>query len=119
MNGEPGDQGPAAGGPGPRRNWQVLDDKRAAIIDVLEYLKTQPQEVRDRVVTDDVFARSLFDNPTIGNISVPTTAKTIFFAAGERALKEAGSIVLEVPRSGVTAAGEDLLIYVLGNYKYW
>ncbi len=119
MIGTPGNEGPAGGAPGSRRSWTILDDKRAAIIDVLEYLKTQPQAVRDRSVQDDAFARSLFDNPDIGNIDVPKEAKTIFFPAGERALKEAGSVILELPRAETTTAGEDLLIYVLGNYKYW
>ncbi len=119
MSGIPGNERTASGGPGPRRSWTVLDDKRAAIIDVLEYLKAQPQEVRDRSVQDDAFARSLFDNPDIGNITVPPEAKTIFFQPGERALKEAGSVILELPAAGTTTAGEDLLTYVLGNYKYW
>lgn len=108
-----------SGIPAIRRNWQLLDDKRAAIIAVLEYVKTQPQEVRDRCVADDAFVRSLFEDANIGNITVPPKAKTIFFPTGERALKEAGSVILELPRVGIATAGEDLLIYVLGTYKYW
>lgn len=119
MSGEPGNQEPASNGPGPRRSWQLLDDKRAAIIAVLEHVKTQPQAVRDRCVQDDAFVRSLFDNVDIGNITVPPEAKTIFFHAGQRALKEAGSVILELPRVGTSTAGEDLLNYVLGTYKYW
>ncbi len=119
MNGTPENPRPTGGGPGPRRNWPILDDKRAAIIDVLEYLKAQAQEIRDRSVTDDAFARSLFEDPNIGNITVPPEAKTIFFHPGERALKEGGSVILELPRAGTTTSGEDLLTYVLGNYKYW
>ncbi|MEO5717382.1 MAG: hypothetical protein ABIR29_02295 [Chthoniobacterales bacterium] len=119
MNGGPGNEGSASGTTGPRRNWHILDDKRAAIIDVLEYLKTQPEEVRDRSVQDDTFARSLFSNPAIGNITVPPEGKVIFLPAGERALKESGSVILELPKAGTSTAGEDLLNYVLGTYKYW
>ncbi len=112
-------EGPVSGTPGPRRNWHILDDKRAAIIDVLEHLKTQPQEVRDRCVQDDTFARSLFTNPAIGNITVPPEGKVVFLPQGERALKESGSVILEIPRQGTSTSGEDLLNYVLGTYKYW
>ncbi len=119
MNDGPGNEGPVGGTAGPRRNWHILDDKRAAIIDVLEYLKTQPQEVRARCVQDDIFARSLFTDPSIGNITVPPEAKTIFMPEGERALKEAGSVILEIPRQGTSTSGEGLLNYVLGTYKYW
>jgi hypothetical protein len=102
-----------------KRDWKNFDDKRAAIIAVLEYIESQPPTVGDRCVRDEDFARGLFEDPAIGNMSVPKGGRTIFFPAGERALKEASSLVIERPPSGNSATGKDLLRYVIGNYKYW
>ena len=102
-----------------KRDWKQLDDKRAAIIAVLDYIVSQPPAVGQRCINDEAFARGLFEDPAIGNIVVPPGARTIFFQSGERALKEGGSVILELPRAGTPQTGEDLLIYVLGNYKYW
>jgi hypothetical protein len=106
-----------------RRDWNVLDEKRAAIIDVLKHVMSQPPEVGQRCVQDDQFARSLFEDPAIGNVSVPPHAKTVFMPRGELERKGKGSVVIELPETQgtmkATTNPEDLLKYVLCCYIPW
>src|ERR1700674_1403615 len=108
-----------------RRKWNVLDDKRVAIIAVLTHVISQPPEVGENWVADDGFGRDLFEDPAIGNIDIPDDVKTLFMPTGELARKAKGSVVIELPPrqadgSGfVTANPNDLLKFVLCCYNVW
>jgi hypothetical protein len=102
-----------------RRDWNVLDDKRAAIIAVLEYIISQPPTIGQRCVQSDGYVMRLFEDPAIGNIDLPPGIKTVFMPAGTLDQKAKGSVVIELPPSNVNATGNDLLKYVLCCYNVW
>lgn len=103
-----------------RRRWDDIDDKRAAIIAVIQYVNEQPPEVGQRCVAEDPFVRSLFQDPRIGNIDVPAGVKTLFMPEGERAKEALGSVVIELPPRGFAPPSDnDLLRFVLCCYNVW
>lgn len=103
-----------------RRDWSNVDDKSAAIADVLRYIFTQPPEVRARCLRDDRFSAELFRDPRIGNINVPAETKVMFMPSGERERDIRGSLVIVVPPASMAGASDDdLLDYVLCCYPLW
>ncbi len=100
-------------------DWTNLNKKRAAILRVLRYIVANPQ-AGQACVGNDAAARALFEDPQIGNITVPAGARVLMFPAGEESLREASSVVLELPPAGEASPGDAALLgHVLGNYKYW
>ncbi len=116
-----------------RRSWNNSDDVGAAIVDVLRYILAQPQNVGRKCIDDDKFARSLFEDPKIGNIDVPEKVKTVFLEEGERERKSKGSVVIEMPPRGPASGTESatasepaatmdhdaLLSHVMCCYRVW
>jgi hypothetical protein len=106
-----------------RRDWNKVDDVGAAVVDVLRHILAQPPEVTAKCLSDDQFARSLFEDPKIGNIDVPENTKTVFLHPGERERKEKGSVIIEMPVPGTPAQTEEerqaLLGHVLCCYRIW
>ncbi len=100
-------------------DWHDLDKKRAAILRVMHYIVNHPAAGQNCVGNDDA-ARALFEDPNIGNISIPAGARVVIFATGEEALKEKGSLIIELPdASSPNPTDAALLGRVLGTYKYW
>ena len=103
-----------------RRSWDKPDDVGAAVVDVLRFVLAQPEDVARLCITDDKFVRGLFENPAIGNIDVPEKVKTIFLEEGERARKDKGSVIMEMPARGTsTDSPEELLSHVMCCYRVW
>ncbi len=100
-------------------DWSDLDKKRAAILRVLRYIVAHP-EAGQAALNNDAAARALFEDPQIGNITVPANARVVMLPAGEEALNQGGSVIIELP-SGTNAnpTDADLLAQILGTYKYW
>jgi hypothetical protein len=110
----------AAAATRPKREWGSVDDKSAAIADVLRYIFTQPAEVRARCLRDDAYSAELFRDPRIGNIYVPAETKVMFMQSGEREREIRGSLVIVVPPASMAKASDDeLLDYVLCCYELW
>ena len=110
----------AAAAARPKREWESVDDKDAAIADVLRYIFTQPPEVRARCLRDDAYSAELFRDPRIGNINVPAETKVMFMQSGEREREIRGSLVIVVPPASMAKASDDeLLDYVLCCYALW
>jgi hypothetical protein len=110
----------AAAAARPKRDWGSVDDKDAAIADVLRYIFTQPPEVRARCLRDDAYSAELFRDPRIGNINVPAETKVMFMQSGEREREIRGSLVIVVPPASMAKASDDeLLDYVLCCYALW
>jgi hypothetical protein len=104
----------------PKREWSSVDDKSAAIADVLRYIFTQPRKVRARCLRDDAYSAELFRDPRIGNINVPAETKAMFMHTGEREREIRGSLVIVVPPASMAkASDDDLLDYVLCCYPLW
>jgi hypothetical protein len=104
----------------PKRDWGSVDDKSAAIADVLRYIFTQPPHVRARCLRDDAYSAELFRDPRIGNINVPAETKVMFMHSGERERDVRGSLVIVVPPASMAGASNDeLLDYVLCCYPLW
>jgi hypothetical protein len=104
----------------PKRGWENVDDKSAAIADVLRYIFTQPPEARARCLRDDAYSAELFRDPRIGNINVPAETKVMFMQSGEREREIRGSLVIVVPPASMADANDDeLLDYVLCCYALW
>jgi hypothetical protein len=107
------------------RDWNVLDNKRRAIIAVLQHVISQPADVGNRCVEDDKYVRQLFQDPNIGNIDIPKDVKTVFMPTGELARKAKGSVVIELPPRQGDGSGtappnpNDLLKFVLCCYNVW
>lgn len=100
-------------------DWNNLNQKRAAILRVLRHIIANPAAGQS-CIGNDAAARALFENPQIGNISVPAGARVVMFPSGEEALREASSVIIELPTpSPATPNDASLLGHVLGNYKYW
>jgi hypothetical protein len=94
-----------------RRKWD-RQGKVDAIIDVLKYIISQPADVGQRCVEQDAFARGLFENPEIGNVTVPAGVRVVFLPIGEKAKGEKGSIILEMPPVGAaTCVPNEYLLY--------
>jgi hypothetical protein len=107
-----------------RRNWNKVEQKRDAIIAVLEYLQSASEDERNDCVEDDDSVRELFEDPKVGNIDVPKGIKTVVMPMKERQKKAKGSVVLELPPpvGGKPAAGKlpnPLLVHLLCCYKVW
>ena len=107
------------------RDWNVLDNKRRAIIAVLQHVISQPADVGNRCVADDNYVRQLFQDLNIGNIDIPKDVKTVFMPMGELARKAKGSVVIELPPRQADGSGaappnpNDLLKFVLCCYNVW
>src|SRR6266496_2376583 len=78
-----------------RRHWDIVGEKRAAIIAVLKHLQGASDAVRDGCVENDDNLRKLFEDPEIGNIDVPKDVKTVAMPVDERAKKAKGSVVID------------------------
>jgi hypothetical protein len=108
-----------------RRNWNDLDDKRAAIIAVIKHVISQPPAFGQECVRKDDLVRQLYEDPKIGNIDVPPNVKTLFMPEGELAKEAKGSVVIELPPRGAGGSGfaapsdNDLLRFVLCCYNVW
>jgi len=106
-------------------DWNQIDNKRRAIIAVLKHIISKPPEVGENCVVDDDYVRDLFEDPTIGNITVPDDVKTVFMPTGELARKAKGSVVIELPPRKADGSGfvpgsdNDLLKFVLCCYNVW
>ena len=100
-------------------DWSTLTTKRAAILRVLRYLVANPTAAQN-CIGNDTALKALFQDPNIGNVTLPQGARVILFAAGEEALNSGSSVILENPSAATAnATDRELLSYVLGNYKYW
>ena len=110
-----------------RRHWDIVGEKRAAIIAVLKHLQGASDAVRDGCVENDDNLRKLFEDPEIGNIDVPKDVKTVAMPVDERAKKAKGSVVIELPprlgeepgEPGVPEPPDPLLVHLLCCYKVW
>lgn len=89
-----------------RRKWNQ-QGKREAVIDVLTYLMSKSEEYGQQCVESDAYARKLFEEPLLGNIDVPNNVRLVFVATGESEKKDAGSVVIELPRSGGSVPTDD------------
>lgn len=104
----------------PKRDWYDVDDKAAAIADVLRHISNQPPEIRERCLSDNEYSAELFRDARIGNINVPPDAKTIFVPSGEREREIRGSLVIVLPpASAAQATDQELLLYVVCCYRLW
>jgi hypothetical protein len=100
-------------------DWHDLNKKVDAILRVMRHIVNHPAAGQN-CVGNDAAARALFEDPNIGNISIPSGSRVVMFAAGEEALKEKGSLIIELPdASSPNPSDETLIAKVLGNYKYW
>jgi len=100
-------------------DWSNLTTKRAAILRVLRHLVANPT-VAQNCVGNDTALKNVFQDPNVGNITLPPGARVSLFPAGEEALNAGSSVILENPASATAnATDRELLSYVLGNYKYW
>jgi hypothetical protein len=107
-----------------RRDWNKVEEKKAAVIAVIQHVMSHPPDVGENCVKEDSFVRSLFEDPNVGNIDVPQDVKTVFMATGELAKKAKGSVVIELPPRPTTGNApnpvpNDLLKYVLCCYNLW
>jgi|GEM_PF-2529959 len=115
------------------QDWCDRKKKREAILRVLRYIVEHPAE-GERCVgrgkppfQADVNAHRLFEDPRIGNITIPDDARVVIFGNGEEALEPCSSIIIELPphpappppRFSAGWSDEELMTFVLGNYRYW
>jgi hypothetical protein len=102
------------------RNWDNWDEKKAATKAVLRHVVNNPAD-GVKAVASDAFARGLYEDATIGDISVPPNVKVVFMASGESVMEKKGSVVIEVPPETAAKQSDDDLVkkYVLGIYKMW
>jgi hypothetical protein len=104
-----------------------LNDRAAAIRDVLQYL-AKHQELKDKCLEDDgfsgfvktdLFSRNL-DAP--GQITPPPDIKIIFLPPGQINAQATGSLVIQLPEHSEDTASDDERIqrkYTASQYKYW
>ncbi len=98
--------------------------KSSAIMDVLSHIATHPG-IREYCLNNESYSRQLFQDANIGNIKVPDEVKIVFVPTGEHESLEFGSLIIELPASGMKlptpAANEPhpLLGYVLCCYHLW
>jgi len=104
---------------GPANDWSDLAKKRAAIIRVLKCIIAHPA-AGQACIGNDAAAHALFQDPAIGNITIPPGARVVMFPAGEEALAAGSSLVIELPGAiSANPSDRELLSYVLASYKYW
>jgi hypothetical protein len=118
---------------GRQRDWNNRQDKHDAILAVLRYIVNNPQAGQRCVgrgrppFREDVEAHRLFEDPNIGNMNIPNDGRVVIFNSGEEALEPASSIIIELPpipappppRFSGAWSDEELMTFVLGNYRYW
>ena len=108
--------------------WYNRQPKSDAILRVMRHIANHPA-AGTACIGNDAEAIRLFQDPTIGNISVPVAAgaRVIVFASGEEALEPGSSVIIELPpnpppgppKFSAGWSNEELMTFVLGNYKYW
>jgi hypothetical protein len=96
----------------PKRKWDQ-HGKPDAIVDVLTYIMSQTFEEGQKCVNDDSYARQLFEDPDLGNITVPNNVRLVFVPTGDRAKNDGGSVVIELPdpASGAAPANPNVVRY--------
>ena len=105
-------------------DWGDEKKKTAAILRVLKHMVANPT-AGTNCIDNDQEAHRLFQDPTIGNITIPPGGRVVVFATGEEALKAGSSVIIELPppptppRTAGDMTERELLTYVLGDYKYW
>lgn len=105
------------------RTWDK-NGKPLAIMDVLAHIAAHPG-VRDYCLNNESFSRQLFQDAKIGNIKVPDDVKTVFVPTGEHESLEFGSLIIELPPSGMKLPSvppnepHPLLAYVICCYHLW
>jgi hypothetical protein len=98
------------------RKWENLDDRAAAVVDVLRHVMANPTEGQE-CVRDDQHSCDLFAGP-VGKIQPPKEIKIVFMPPGQVAAQAGGSLVLEVPAQRLT----DLELVQSNTkccYNYW
>jgi hypothetical protein len=100
-------------------DWNDEKKKTEAILRVLRHIATN-QDAGKKCIGNDAEAHKLFEDPTIGNITIPAGGRVVIFASGEEALRAGSSVIIDMPPPSAAATTDrELLTYVLGDYKYW
>lgn len=105
------------------RTWDK-NGKPLAIMDVLSHIVAHPG-IREYCLNNESYSRQLFQDAKIGNIKVPDDVKIVFVPTGEHESLEFGSLIIELPSSGMKLPSalpnepHPLLAYVLCCYHLW
>jgi hypothetical protein len=105
-------------------DWFDNKKKTAAILRVLRHIAGN-QDAGKKCIGKDEEAHKLFEDPTLGNMTIPTGGRIVILATGEEALAWGSSVIIEMPpppsppKTVADMTDRELLSYVLGNYKYW
>lgn len=105
------------------RRWDDLDDRAAAIADVLKYV-ARNQDEKSHCLEDDGFSgyvKSLFSRTDLGKINPPANIKIVFLPTGQHLANTMGSLVIQVPArpKGITDDEGVSNTYTASCYKYW
>ncbi len=98
------------------RDWEKLDDRAAAVVDVLRHLIAHQNEA-EQCVKDDQHSYDMFAGP-IGRIQPPKDIKIVFMPSGQIAAQAGGSLVLEIPSQRLRDL-ELVQANTLCCYNYW